>query len=111
MREFVLARFERRGIVVAEHVARMPAMPAVVAKLYGRQPCGFDAAIGQHFAFIPTKAEEGCFEAIIAWIEDREIQEVRIKRLVLMPEHAGAAAGLERADPLVGSLVNVPLLA
>src|SRR5688572_11346409 len=89
----------------------MPAMPAVVAQLHCGKPGRFDAAIGEHFALVPTKAEEGCLQAIIAWVEHSEIQEVRMERFILMAEDTRATAGLKRANSLMGTLINVPLLA
>ena len=57
------------------------------------------------------EAPEGRADAISPRIERGEVQEIRVERLVLVPEEAHAAESVEGADPIVRVLVDVPLIA
>src|SRR5260370_694117 len=89
----------------AFHVEIIAHQP-VAGELDDGEPGRFGAAGGQDLALVPLEAPQRRADAIRAWIDGDEFDEIRMKRLVLMTKQADAAAVAERALALVGALID-----
>ncbi len=107
----MLGRLERGGVVIAQGVARVLASSAVAGELDHREPGGLGPTGREDLPLVPLKRPERGPDAIPARVERGVPPEVVADRLLLAPEDADGAPGLERAHRLVGPLIVVPLLA
>ena len=109
--ELMHLRFERRRVVIAQHVAGMSAAATILGQLYGREPRGLDASRRQDLSLVPAEAPERRPDAIATRIKRGEFLKVRVERFVFVTKDADRTLLGKRAHAVVSAVVEMPLLA
>src|SRR5688500_2963965 len=98
---------ERRRVVVTEYAAGMPGVTTVAGKLHRAQPGDLSSARRKNASFVPLKRPQRRADTVATWIKRRELEEVGLKRFVLMTEEPDRTLALVHSHPLVGALIDV----